>query len=163
MSKLTEQIRIKAPAEKVWEVLADFGGVAKWNPAVAHSVAITDANRGVGCERQCEVPGFGGLKERVTEWEEGRRLSYDLEGGAGPMKSLRGEFSVSPAGHITEVRMTMDFRVKFGPVGALMDRFIVRRQMRKRMALTLAGLKHYVETGEEVGTELPKVTRDAAT
>ncbi len=162
MSKLSKRIRINTPAEKVWEVLADFGGVAKWNPVVAHSVAITDANRGVGCERQCEVPGFGDVRERVTEWEEGRRLSYDLEGGAGPMKSLGGEFSLSPAGDNTEVTMTLDFRVKFGPVGALMDRFIVRRQMRKQMALTLAGLKHHVETGEEVGTELPKVARDTA-
>ena len=52
--------------------------------------------------------------------------------------------------------MTVDFRMKFGPLGALMERLAVRRQMCKQMALSLASLKYHVETGEVVGSKLPK-------
>jgi hypothetical protein len=32
MRTLNERVEIKAPAKAVWEVLADFGGVADWAP-----------------------------------------------------------------------------------------------------------------------------------
>jgi len=162
MASITGEIQINAPKEKVWEVLADFGGVSKWAPSVTHSVSSTEANRGVGCERQCDIPGFGTLKERVTEWEEGQRISFSVE-GVGPMKSMLNEISVSPKGDRTLVTFTVDFRMKFGPVGAIMDRLVVRRQMRKLAELTLAGLKHHVETGELVTPEVLKKTNGAVT
>ncbi len=37
MGAFRTEIRIDAPKEKVWEVLADLGGIYKWNPGVSHS------------------------------------------------------------------------------------------------------------------------------
>ncbi len=56
----------------------------------------------------------------------------------------------------------IDFQMKFGPVGALLDKLVLRRQFRKVMALGLGGLKYHVETGEVVGTKLPKGALEAA-
>ena len=67
MSKVTRQIRINAPEEKVWEVLADFGGVYRWAPAILSSYATTQASGGVGEGRHCEVAGFGGIDEEIVE------------------------------------------------------------------------------------------------
>jgi len=149
MTQIKSEIKINAPKEEVWGVLGDFGGISKWSPTVAKSTSTTTANEGVGCGRECEVPGFGNLREQVTEWDEGSRIKFNIE-GVGPMKSMINEFSIISDGKDTLATMTVNFQMKFGLIGALMDRLKVRRQMRKLVKLTLAGLKHHVETGELV-------------
>ena len=90
MPNVTKKIRINAPKEKVWEVLSDFGGVAKWAPQINHAVTTTTANSGVGCERQCDVAGFSTVQERVIEWEEGSNYTYEVY-GVGPMRLVRSQ------------------------------------------------------------------------
>ena len=147
MTQVSSQIRIDAPKEKVWEVLADFGGVSRWAPTVLDSYSTTGANGGVGAGRHCDVKGFGGIEEEIVRWEAGRSLGVSLD-NAGPIKSSVNEFTVIPGDDGTVVTLTVDFQAKFGPAGAVLDRLVVRRQMEKTITLTLAGLKHYVETGE---------------
>ena len=149
MTQIKSEIRINAYKEKVWEVLGDFGGVSKWAPTVAKSFSTTTATEGVGCERKCEIPGFGNVSERITEWDEGSRIRYDVE-GVGPMKSMTSGFSLRREGKETLASMTVNFQMKFGIIGALMDRLMVRRKISKQVQITLAGLKHHVETGELV-------------
>ncbi len=55
----------------------------------------------------------------------------------------------------TIVSVSPDYQLKFGPIGALVDRLILGRQMRKGMDELLAGLKYHVETGELVGDAIP--------
>ena len=47
MAHFSTQIRINATKEKVWEVLADFGGIYRWNPGVRHSYATSEAGHGL--------------------------------------------------------------------------------------------------------------------
>ncbi len=149
MTQIKSEIKINAPKEEVWEVLGDFGGVSKWAPTVAKSFSTTTATEGVGCERKCEIPGFGNVSERITEWDEGTRIKYAVE-GVGPMKSMTSGFSLRREGKETLASMTVNFQMKFGIIGALMDRLMVRRKISKQVQITLAGLKHHVETGELV-------------
>jgi hypothetical protein len=44
----------------------------------------------------------------------------------------------------------MVYELKYGPLGALMDRLMVRKAMSQGMEGLLAGLKHYSETGKQV-------------
>ena len=46
--------------------------------------------------------------------------------------------------------MQFEYGMKFGFVGALMDRLMVKKQFSKAIPGILAGLKHYAETGEQV-------------
>ena len=149
MTQIKSEIRINASKEKVWEVLGDFGGVSKWAPTVAKSFSTTTATEGVGCERKCEIPGFGNVSERITEWDEGTRIKYAVD-GLGPIKSAASEFSIRREGEDTLATMTVNFQMKFGLIGALMERLMVRRKISKQAQITLAGLKHHVETGEIV-------------
>jgi len=151
MSQLTRQVKINAPKEKTWEVLADWGAVSKWAPTITESHITTDAKRGVGAIRSCDHTQMGNIEEEVVAWEEGTSLSYDvIKGLPMPMKSLNNIWSVSGEGADSIVTLTMDFGMKFGPLGALMAALAVRRMMNKEMGLTLAGLKQYVESGEVV-------------
>ncbi|MCH7998933.1 MAG: SRPBCC family protein [Chloroflexi bacterium] len=164
MSKITKQITINAPAEKVWDIVADFGSISKWAPNVTNSYSTTEANGGVGAGRHCDVVGFGAIEEEIVEWKESRSLTYEVE-DVGPIKSLRNESSVRGDGDRTVVTFTLDYQMKFGPLGALLDKLVAGRQLGKAAALGLAGLKHHVETGEPVDqkTKLPKSTLAAVT
>ncbi len=96
---------------------------------------------------------MGILEEEIVTWEEGSSLSYDLiKGLPMPMKSLNNTWAVSAEGDGSLVTLTMNFEMKFGPLGALMAALAVRRAMLKEMGINLAGLKQYVETGEVVAT-----------
>ena len=150
MATITRQVRIDASKEKTWEVLADFGAVANWAPTILQSHSTTEANGGVGAERTCEHEKMGWLVERITAWDEGSSLSYDVvEGLPFPMKSLNNVWSVRADGVGAVVTVTMDFRMGLGPLGAL-PTLMARVMMRKEMAVSLAGLKQYTETGQVV-------------
>jgi hypothetical protein len=41
VSELTKRMAIGAPADKIWEVLADFSSAARWTPTTANSRSIT--------------------------------------------------------------------------------------------------------------------------
>jgi hypothetical protein len=49
---------------------------------------------------------------------------------------------------------TLDFQMKFGLAGALMDTLVFHPQFRKQMEQSLAPLKGYVEHNEAVDTHI---------
>ena len=160
MAELTRQVTVDAPKERVWEVLADFGGVSNWAPTITESRSLTEANEGVGAERTCDHVKMGTLEERIVEWEEGERYAYIVTKGLPmPMKSLKNDWSAASANGATRVDLRMVFETKFGPLGTMMEAMMLRRMMRKEMGISLAGLKYHVETGKtatmEVEDELP--------
>ncbi len=88
----------------------------------------------------------------MTGWEDGRRLVYDVTKGLPfPMKSLTNDWSIEASAGSTVVTLEQTFEVKLGPLGSLLVP-VIRKQMGKEMTVTLAGLKHHVETGELVDT-----------
>ena len=65
------------------------------------------------------------------------------------MKESFVDFRAAPDGDATVVKLKMDYKLKFGPIGALMDAVFAGRQARSGMADLLTGLKDYVETGKQ--------------
>lgn len=158
MTRVTREIRIDAPAGRVWEVLADFGGVYRYNPNVASSHATSETRQGVGASRHCDLTTSGvTLEERIVEWTEGESYLVDIYGGSKvpPFKQARARLAVRPDGEGAIVTGTLEYSLKFGPVGALMDRLLVAPRFSKAWTRMLAGLKHYTETGQEVSDGTP--------
>jgi len=156
MTKLSYETRIEAPVDRVWDVLADFGGTWRWNPNVTESHSTSEANSGLGAERHCDL-AFAGAKveERIVDWHDGR--SYDVEIVDGsrtpPMNKPIAHFEVEADGDTTIVRASMQYEMKYGPLGWAMDRIMVRRKFGPLFGQILAGLKHHVETGELVTSD----------
>jgi len=72
MAHFSTQIRINATKEKVWEVLADFGGIYRWNPGVRHSYSTSESSHGLLATRHCDLlEGDDYLDEQILEWREG--------------------------------------------------------------------------------------------
>ena len=159
MAQFSVQTRIDAPKEKVWEVLADFGGIYKWNPGVSHSHSTSESNQGDGATRQCDLQKKGDyLKERIVDWRDGESYGVDIYETNLPLKSNVVRFSVEANGDGTIVKLTSDYALKYGLLGSLLDTLLVKRKLKKGMEELLAGLKYHVETGELIGDRVPAVT-----
>ena len=159
----TTEVRIKAPPEKIWDVLAHSDGVFRWASTIVQSRSATEANRGVGSGMTRKHPTRVVLKERVVaEDARGILYVYDLNRdgtkGLRLMKSASLGWAVTPVDDESLVTVTFDFRVKFEPLGSLFGG-LLRGKVCREMALSLAGLKHHAETGEPVGSELPERAR----
>ncbi len=154
---VTSTINIDAPADKVWSVLADLGGIYKWNPGVAHSHSTSELTQGEGATRHCDLDDKNYLKERAFDWREGESFKIDVTESTMPLESNIVTFHVAPTGDAapddagTRVSVTADYKLKFGIIGTLMDVLFAKRQAQQGFDDMMAGLKHYVETGEEIG------------
>ena len=162
MGKFSVQIRVNAPKEKVWEVLADLGAIYKWNPGVSHSHSTSESSQGEGATRHCDLQNsgrnIGYLEERVIDWREGEGFKIDIYKSNLPIKRNLVEFSIEADGDNSVVTVTPDYAIKYGPIGMLIDLLVARRQLKKGMDGLLAGLRYYVETGNEVGDRVPDLS-----
>ncbi len=156
MGSFSAQARIDAPKDKVWAVLADLGGIHKWNPGVGHSHSTSEAAGGEGATRHCDlVNPKGYLEERAFDWREGEGFKIDIYETNLPIKRNVVEFRLKEDGDGTIVTVSPEYELKFGPIGALIDSLFAGRQLRKGMDELLAGLKYHVETGEVVDGAVP--------
>lgn len=152
MTSFKTDIRINAPKSDVWKVLADLGGIQSYNAAVKKSYYSTDAKEGVGAGRVCELIPMGEVEEKAIAWNDQESYTLDVKpvGGNPPLKRAEATLTVQEDGNQTLVTMEMEYEVKFGPLGKLMDMMMMKPQFAKVVPNILLGLKHHVETGEEV-------------
>ena len=157
MGKFNAHIKINAPKEQVWEVLSDIGSIYKWNPGVTHSYATSEGSGGEGATRHCDIqtPLKGYLEERAFDWNEGEGFKIDIYDTNFPLKRNVIQFALRADGGGTIIEVSPEYQLKFGALGAVMDRLVFNRQFRKGMKGLLEGLKYHVETGEEVGARVP--------
>lgn len=148
MSSFSTDIKINAPVDNVWAALADIGNIYQWNPGVVSSHTTTEETTGMGACRYCNLGGKNYLDEEVVEWQEGKRLTMRITGTNLPFKSADIGFTLQADNGSTVVTVSPDYSLKFGPVGALMDRFYVRGSYEKGMNSLLKGLKEHVESGK---------------
>ena len=160
MSQVKIQLRINAAKEKVWETLNDLQGVQGWNPNVDAAHYTSEIREGVGASRHCDLAGGtlaggGTVEESVIEVRPQEVLTISLDEGA-PFKKAHGRWTIQGDDGATDVTVTLEYEMKFGPIGWLMDRLLVNSQLRKALRHGVAGLKYHLETGQVVGTELPE-------
>ena len=152
MQKVTVQVEIDAPAEKVWEVLADFGNISAFNPNLTNSHLTADQPNGVGATRHCDLTvGGASIEERIVDWDEGHSYTVDVYGGKRvPFTQAFGHLAVEPLGESRSVAsMSFEGKAKGGVFAGLLGRAL-RGQNKKAITGVLAGLKHHVETGDPV-------------
>ena len=146
MSSFATKIRIECSAKEVWKVLADIGNIHQWNPGVISSHTTTEAKTGVGSGRHCDLGGKNYLDEKVVEWEEGSRLTFQIIGTNLPFKNVDIRFHLRGDGDSTLITVSPDYRLKFGLLGKILDALFIRRMYSKGMRALLKGLKNHVES-----------------
>ena len=163
MTRFSTAIKINAPKEKVWEMLADLGSIYKWNPGVSHSYGTSPEIGGEGAMRHCDLQNakggsMGYLKERAFDWRESEGFTIDVYESNLPLNRNHVRFDLESNGDGTVVTITPDYSLKFGPLGVIADLLIARRQVKQGMEDMAAGLKYHMETGGLVGNSVPETS-----
>lgn len=164
MTRIESSIRIDAPKDKVWAVLADFGGIQKFHPGLKSSHSTSEANEGVGATRQCVLKPMGTIQERIVEWKDGEEMLVEIyEGKNMPpldFEDTKARLSARAEGDKTVVTMKMAYETK-GLAGAAMNP-VLKSQFSKTVPSILQGLKYYVENGKKATSKELKQTFAAA-
>lgn len=158
MTSIIRELIIKAPKQKVWKAVSDFGNVYLMGPTISKSYLTSDKTSGVDTTRHCDFTMMGAsVDERITGWDEGERLEigFDSWENMPGMASMSAEFTFADEGEDTRLRAIMNYEVGMGVVGKMMDAVMVKRMNMKNWDGFVAGIRHHIETGEEVSKETP--------
>lgn len=145
MRRLSESTKIEATRQAVWSTLADFGNVAAWAPYMRISHLLGERESGVGTRRAMQHEFGFRFEESVTGWLEGEGFDFDVLRAPWPMNNVQESWRLVQDGTGVLVTSDVQYDMKLGPLGALLDwilvRFVVRREMRSGMR----GLKEHME------------------
>ncbi len=154
MSTITKSVTINAPTSRIWDAIKDVGYVHNWHPVVEASPVLSDNASGLGASRRCEMYDGSSVVETVTELTEGRRVVLELSDFSLPLNNASASITLDPVDDgTTRVTMEMNYEVKYGPAGWLMDQMMMKRMMGSLFLKVLGGLDHHVRTGEYVGKD----------
>lgn len=155
--QITYETVINAPADRVWEVLNDFGNVQNFHPLVLESHLLTDVAGGQGADRRCDFGKGVALYERIVDCTEERSMDVDIyrrEGMPSVVRSMSAHFELAPTADGTQVVGTIGAVIS-PRVAAIAMNLILKRQLTKAWRQLLADLKHHAETNELIGLESP--------
>jgi uncharacterized membrane protein len=100
MATGTASIDIDAPADQVWAVVGDFGGIGSWMPGI-------ESCRVDGELRIIETMGMTISERMVSKDDTGRTLAYTIADGA-PVESHQAVITVIPRGAGAQVTWDVD-------------------------------------------------------
>jgi ligand-binding SRPBCC domain-containing protein len=146
MGVIHNEILIQAPVDKIWNVLATPGLLEKYDPAVLKSSVISDVGAGLSAKRRVEMrDGKNWFEEKITVYKPNEALTYELTACSFPVHKLKHSYTFEKAGDQTKVTQIMEYTVKFGLPGRLLDVLVIRRQSDAGIKKFFAGLKSYVQ------------------
>jgi len=147
MTTLRHEARANCPPERVWALLADLEAVQRYNPTVRAATVQGGQRTGVGARRACELVPKGRVVERVTHWEEGRALGLEVAESDWPIHFMRWVTRLEAQGGATRITQVLEYEVKLGPLGWLLDNLVMRRKLSSTVDAVFAGLVEHAETG----------------
>ncbi|MCC6911476.1 MAG: SRPBCC family protein [Flavobacteriales bacterium] len=149
---IIRRVRIGSSKEKVWNAIADIGAVERLHPYIVLSRVTSTKESGIGATRHLHCSHYGiELKERVVTWKENDLLKLAMyESRNLPMRAeMISSFALTEEGDATLLTGTLRY-ASANWVGGLWDRLVLDRLHLSGWTKFMAGIKHYVETGEPV-------------
>lgn len=146
MTALRHDVRAQCPPHRVWALLADLEAVQRYNPTVRTATIEGEPRSGIGATRACELVPKGRVVERVTHWEDGRALGLEVAQSDWPIHFMRWVTRIEPEGDGTRITQDLEYKVKFGPVGWLLDRLVMKRKLTATLDAVFAALVAQAET-----------------
>jgi hypothetical protein len=151
MTTLHHQIRIEAAIDIVWAAIAgDLTAVQHYNPTVASARLLGSQREGVGAARRCELEPKGFVEERVCEWTPKKAIGIEVTASEWPIVFMTWKTELAADGKATLVTQEMNYKLKFGPVGALLDVLMMRRKLNTGISDIFERLKAYAENSAAV-------------
>jgi carbon monoxide dehydrogenase subunit G len=128
MGRAEAEIDIARPADEVWGVVGDFGGLAGWMPGI-------ESCRREGDDRVLAMGGMEIVERLVRRDDAGRALVYGIAGGPVPIDRHEATITVTPAGDGCRVTWAVEVEPD-----SMTDLFVQTYQQ------SLGALKAHLET-----------------
>ena len=146
MGKLINDVTINAPIDKIWGILTDLELLDKTDPTVKKATLISENKSGLEAKRKVLMQdGKNWFDEKITVFKPNEELVYQLTDCSFPIKGLKHTYSFQKIGSQTKVQQVMEYTVKFGLLGVLMDKMMIGKQFNTGINKFLNGLKSYSE------------------
>ena len=146
MSKLINDITINAPIDKIWSILTDLELLDKTDPTVKKATLISENKSGLDAKRKVLMQdGKNWFDEKITIFKPNEELAYQLTDCSFPIKALKHSYSFQKNGDQIKVQQVMEYTVKFGVLGILLDKMMIGKQFNSGINKFLNGLKTYAE------------------
>lgn len=109
-----EKVTINAPANKVWEKVANYGDLGAFHPAVAKTEITSGANNTKGAVRLLTLGDGGTVNETLTNYDAtDMSYSYIINESVLPVSSYAAKIDVNPiSADVTEVVWAASFNRK---------------------------------------------------
>ena len=147
MATIHNEITVNASIDKVWTMLTEVELLDQFDPTVKKSTALTQEKSGLGAKRKVHMlDGKNWFEEKVTVFKPNEALTYQLTDCSFPIKGLKHSYSFEEIGNQTKVKQVMEYTVKFGLLGKLLDVMMIRKQSDSGIKKFFTGLKSYTET-----------------
>jgi len=145
MATIRHDLQAECPPERIWALLADLEAVERYNPGVKRAAIEGMQTSGLGARRSCELVPKGRVVERVTHWEEGRAIGLEVVESDWPIHFMRWVTRIEPSGGGTRITQSLDYAVKFGPLGWLLDRLVMKRKLTATLDGVFASLRKHAQ------------------
>ena len=146
MSTIHNEIIINATTDKVWQLLTDLEMLDKYDPTVKKSTLVSSEKTGLGAKRKVlMLDGKNWFEEKVIVFKQNEALTYQLTDCSFPIKELQHSYSFEKTGNQIKVKQVMEYTVKFGLIGKLLDTLMIRKQSDSGIKKFFIGLKSYAE------------------
>lgn len=155
MHTVTISKDIDAPQEQVWAVLDEFDNLDEYSPKNTSCELLEGPDTGVGATRRTTVDEGFSVVHEIIEYEPGESYTFEFtEMGKFPVAEIQMEFAVEPTeADQSRVIVTVEYTPKWGPLGWVLGKTLIKRRLRDAMGETLNGLAGHVESGEQVDRE----------
>ena len=132
MATIHNEITMNASVGKVWTLLTDLELLDKYDPTVKKSTLLSTEITGIGAKRKVlMLDGKNWFNEKVTVFNPTEASTYQLTECSFPIKGLTHSYSFEKIDNQTKVKQVMEYTVKFGLLGKLLDAMMIRKQSDK--------------------------------
>jgi hypothetical protein len=146
---------VNAPIAPTWTAVSRMGAVQDWHPNVASAVVLTAHESGIGASRRVEFHDGKSVVETVTEESELHFTTMEMTATSPLKRALVTIRTKERSADATEVTFSIDYGLKFGPIGWLIDAAMMKRLFGKVFDTALEGLSYHLETGNLVTDSVP--------
>lgn len=146
MTTLHHEIKINAPLERVWKAAADLEAIKHYNPMIKSVRYISPNREGIGAARHCDFKDGKYVKERITAWEPMRTMTIEMYEHQWPVKFMNWRLTLKQEGNSTLASQDMEYKMKFGMFGKLLNALIMRKKMDQGAGGVFQEFKRYVES-----------------
>jgi carbon monoxide dehydrogenase subunit G len=145
MTRITGEIVIDAPAEVVFDFVADQRNEPAYNPHMVRSAKVTPGPVGKGTQFRSAVRSRGRLAEMAIKYTGFQRPSRLASTTTMAQAEFSGTLTFEPAGAGTRLRWSWDARFAW-PLRLLAP--VLARVGGRQERATWAGLKRYLESSQ---------------